>query len=356
MRKWGINTENLMYNALYGAFATLEDYFVTKNNMTYENMIEQANVFYERYSYTYSFFLKEMARGSDLTLDDVNVLNGIKTINVEVEQKYKFLNIKHPVDVSACAFVYLPPVKTYSGHSLIGRNYDFGEPYNLVAKNLTVTILQENNMIPTAIISMPGQIYCPSCVNAKSLFMELNNGMPSGGYYDALDRQSLLIDMLYVNQNSDNLETMERQLKAKESDYSLSINTADEKGTKSYEFSTTLGMKLDFPPNNEVYISTNFFQNETWVVSSELTDESTWLGISRRNNLINGVKEDSTIDDVKQLLDRHHSDGGAKWDFTIYQIIFDTNSQELCLKIPQEETEWICFNDLFGQSSNTHQD
>lgn len=331
----GYQYGKLMYNELHGALATLKDYFITKNNMTYGNMIEQANVFYERYSYTYTFFLKGVAKGSDLTLNDVNVLNGMETINVETEQKYKFLNIKHPVDVSACAFVYLPPEKTYSGYSLIGRNYDFGEPYNLVAENLTVTILKENNMVPTAIISMPGQIYCPSCVNAKGLFMELNNGMPSGGYYDALDRQSLLIDMLYINQNSDSLATMERQLKATESDYSLIINTADKEGTKSYEFSTTLGMKVNFPSNNEVYVSTNYFQNSTWGNEiPEPTDDSTWMGVTRHDNLqtLTSSQEVFNVTSFQELMNVDIDHGGAFWEMTIYQIIYDSSNHDLHLK------------------------
>ncbi len=87
-----------------------------------------------------------------------------------------------------CAFLSVPPNKSAIGSTLIGRNYDFPPPFDQCSKLLTVTILHEDDKVPTAIISMPGQIYCPSCVNAQGLFMELNNGMPSGGYY--VDRHS----------------------------------------------------------------------------------------------------------------------------------------------------------------------
>ena len=331
----GYQYGKLMNNELHGALTTLKDYFITKNNMTYEDMIEQASIFYARYSYTYNFFLNGVAKGSNLTLDDVNVLNGMETINIETDQKYKFLNIKHPVDVSACAFVYLPPEKTYSGSGLIGRNYDFGEPYGSIAENLTVTILKENNMVPTAIISMPGQIYCPSCVNAKGLFMELNNGMPSGGYYDALDRQSLLIDMLYINQNSDSLPAIEKQLNAAESDYSLIINTADNTRAKSFEFSTTLGMKPNFPVGKEAFISTNYFQNSSWGDSiPNPTDETTWMGVTRHDNLQNlALAQDIfNISTFQDLMNKDIDEGGAFWEMTIYQIIFDTSNHDLYLK------------------------
>jgi hypothetical protein len=325
----------LMHDELHGALATLKDYFITENNMTYENMVEQANVFYQRYSHSYELFLRGIAEGSNLTLDDINVLNGMETINVETDQKNNFLNIKRPVDVSACAFVYLPPERTYSGSGLIGRNYDFGEPYNKIAQNLTVTILNEDNMVSTAIISMPGQIYCPSCVNSKGIFMELNNGMPSGGYYDALDRQSLLINMLYINQNSDNLQAIEKQLKATESDYSLIINTADKSSAKSFEFSTTLGMRPNFPIGKEAFISTNYFQNSSWGnLIPNPTDETTWMGVTRHNNLQNlaAAQDIFNISSFQNLMNVNIENGGAFWDETIYQIIFDTSNNDLYLK------------------------
>ena len=330
----GYKYGQVMRAELSGALNTLKDYFITQNNMTYENMAEQASVFFKRYSFSYKFFLEGAAKGSGLSLDDMNILNGMETINVEADQQYKFLNIKHPVNVSACAFVYLPPEKTYSGSGLIGRNYDYGEPYGMIAENLTVTILKESNSIPTAIISMPGQIYCPSCVNAKGLFMELNNGMPSGGYYDALDRQSLLIDMLYINQNSEDLTAIEKQLKATESDYSLIINTADKTEAKSFEFSTTLEMKTNFPLNNEAFVSTNYFQNASW--GNEIpvpTDETTWMGVTRHNNLQNlaTAQDIFNISAFQTLMNTDIDHGGAFWEETIYQIIFDTFNHDLYL-------------------------
>jgi len=331
----GYEYGKVMRGELHGALDTLKNYFIIKNNMTYEDMAEQASVFHQRYSYSYDFFLKGMAKGSGLSFDDVNILNGMETINVESESQYKYLNMKMPVGVSACAFVYLPPNKSYSNESIIGRNHDFGEPYNLIAENLTVTILKESSATPTAIISMPGQIYCPTCVNAKGLFMELNNGMPSGGYYDDLSRQSLLINMLYINQNSENLASMEKQLRATESDYSLIINTADNNGVKSFEFSTTLGMKPYFPNNEEAFVSTNYFQNTTWGTQiPEPTDEATWMGVTRHNNLQNLIasKDIFNISAFQTLMNTNIEDGGAFWEMTIYQIILDRAHHDLYLK------------------------
>ncbi len=61
----------------------------------------------------------------------------------------------------ACTFVFIPPEKTYSGYSLIGRNYDFPSPYGEIAKNLTITILHHFDNVSVAIVGLPGQNILP---------------------------------------------------------------------------------------------------------------------------------------------------------------------------------------------------
>lgn len=339
--------EKQLFSEMKTSLEILYKFFIEEHDISLERLTAKADQFYQKYPYGYQQFIKGVSEGSGLSLNEVKILNGMETLN-------SLKNKQH--EISACSFLSVPPTHTTSKFNIIGRNYDFSEPYNKIASYLTVTILKETDAIPTAIIGLPGQIYCPTCINSNSIFIELNNGMPSGGFDVNHNAQSMLITLLEVAQNSQSFSQMDKLLSSRDSDYSLVINTANQPHVKSYEFSSFKGDKHYIPKVNSIFASTNFFQNETWVTNSELTDESTWLGISRRSNLINGVREDSTIEDVKQLLDVHHSDGGAKWDFTIYQIIFDTNTQELCLKVPQEDIEWTCYNDLFAQCSNTYQD
>jgi hypothetical protein len=70
----GYKYGQVMRAELSGALNTLKDYFITQNNMTYENMAKQASVFFERYSFSYKFFLEGAAKGSGLSLDDMNIL------------------------------------------------------------------------------------------------------------------------------------------------------------------------------------------------------------------------------------------------------------------------------------------
>lgn len=339
--RMGVEYGKQLVSEMKASLGILYKFFVNEHNVSLERLTAKADQFYQKYPFSYQQFIKGVAQGSGLSLDEVKILNGMETLYALKDEQQ---------EIGACAFLAVPPTHTVSNYNIIGRNYDFPEPYNKIASYLTVTVLKEIDAIPTAIIGLPGQIYCPSCINANSLFIELNNGMPSGGYEVNHDAQSMLITLLEIAQNSESFAQMDKLLSARDSDYSLVINTANKTHVKSYEFSSFKGDKHFVPNKNSVFVSTNFFQNETWDSNAELTDESTWLGISRRSNLINGVKENSSIEDVKQLLDVHHSNSGAKWDLTIYQIIFDTNTQELCLKVPQEDTDWTCFNDIFSNN------
>lgn len=328
----GIKYGKIMRARLNEVLNILKEYYVAQHSVPYEKLVAKANVFYEKYPYPYQRFIKGMAQGSGLSIDDCKVLNAMETLNSVIGVN----------SIHWCSFMTIPGSKTTTNSTIVGRNYDFPPPFDKCAKYLTVTVLLEEDKIPTALISMPGQIYCPSCLNSEGLFMELNNGMPSGGSYVNDQRQSLLINMLQTMQNSETLSQAEKQMRATKSDYSLVVNTADKRDTKSYEFSSTQGMKPYFPPKDEVFVSTNFFLNKTWEKIPSPFDNNTWFGVTRRNNLLKlaGMKEKHSISTIMSLMDKNLEEGGARWDLTIYQIIFDSNSLDLYLKVPNLNANW----------------
>jgi len=320
------------------------DYLVkafTQHGITHQEMVEASQDFYARYSYKFKLFLEGIAQGSDLSTDDVNILNGMETIHHLLSEQYSNYRSEFPTcnsDLAHCAFISIPPMKTETGYSIIGRNYDYPpDIYGKIAANLTITVINDPDTIPTAIIGMPGQIYCPSCTNMKGLFMELNNGMPSGGDYLAQDRESLLINMLEVMQNSDSLMNMHSQMMSLRSDYSLIVSTANQSYAQSYEYSSnaSLGMKSYSPTPNEVLVYTNFYLNTSWGNQIPVpTDASTWEGITRRDNLLNLANKSNNFDleDMKNLMNTPISKGGAYWGLTIYQLIFQPENNMLSVK------------------------
>ena len=333
--------------------ATLEiltNFFTHQHGVSFEKLAAKADIFYQRYPASYQKFIEGVAEGSGLSLDEVKILNGMETLSSLVNAK---ITEEVRSDVAGCSFLSVPHGKTISGSNIIGRNYDFPSPYDQTAKYLTVTVLKEEGMVPTAFISMPGQIYCPTCINANSLFIELNNGMPSGGSEVNFARQSTLISLLEIAQNSTSFAQMDKHLSVIYSDYSLIINFANHTHVKAHEVSAFIGNKYYIPEDNSVFVSTNVYQNDTWINIPVPTDEFSWKSVSRRNNLIKSVtKDDHSVHDVMNILDKKLDNAGATWEYTIYQMVFDTHTQDLYLKVTQEDLEWthIGLAGLFNQA------
>jgi hypothetical protein len=331
-REMGVQYGRAMQNELRESLSILENYYTEQRGISYQKLLANANLLYARFPVSFQLFIQGVAQGSNLNLNDAKILNAMATMGSIASD-----------EGGHCSFLAITPRYTSTNATLIGRNYDFPTPFDKIAQYLTITILKEDNAEPTAIISLPGEIYCPSCVNADGLFMELNSGSPSGGEYVDVNRQSLLINMLQIMQNSKDLQQMEKELNATQSDYSLIINTADNKQIKSYEFSSTLGMHTLFPPSDANFASTNFYLSDAWHGIPAPTDETTWMGVTRRNNLLNlsAAEKSFDIKTFESLMDKNIKDGGAVWDLTVYQIIFDPSDLSLYLKVHSSAAKWV---------------
>jgi hypothetical protein len=330
---------------LKDALNILNDFYTRQHGIPYADLVKHADLLYQRFPLTYQRFIMGVAEGAGLSLDDAKVLNAMETLG-EL--------LKGTQALQKCAFIALPANKTTTHAPLIGRNYDFPPPYDQLSKYLTVTVLDEPNTVPTAFISIVGQIYCPSCVNAKGLFIELNNGMPSGGFEVDQGRESLLINLLQILQNSTQFEQLKKQLKARESDYSLIINTADQYQVGSYEYSSTLGLKTIFPAKQAIFASTNFYLNPGWTNIPKPTDALTWQGVSRRDHLLELANQSPRFDlaQFQKLMDKPLNEGGALMPSTIYQLILDQSDLSLYIKINHQGDTWqkIPLHKLFSST------
>lgn len=311
--------------------------FYNKENVSYDKVVAQAELFFERYkSIFFRDFLHGMAKGSSLTMDDCKVLNGMETLGVinssTTDQTLRL----------GCAFANVPPALSATGSSIIARNYDYGPPFGTIAgKNVIATIIADQERLPVVVVGMPGQIYCPTCINSENIFVELNNGFASGGDTVVQNRTTLLLELLENLQISATLQEMSSSLSEIESDYSLIINLADATRPQSFEFSSISGMKPYTPSDNQTFVSTNFFLNQTWNLPPP-KDAGTSIGVTRRNNLINllDCRNNCDLNYVKNSMDVNLKDGGALWVLTIYQIVYDTSSQELFIRAPHYNFNW----------------
>lgn len=320
-------------NELKICLKLIKEYYVIQHHIPYEDLIECAEEFYYRYPIEYQEFIQSIAFGSGLSLDEVKILNAMELLRSLINSKNK---------LGACSFINIPGARTLTKSNIIGRNYDYsGDIYKEIAKYLILVILKENNKIPVAMISMPGQIYAITAINAYSLFLEINNAMPSGGFEVNKDKQNLMVNLLIALQNSKNFFDLDKKLCKLDSDFSLVINVADDRNIKSYEYSSFNGKKTYQPEENTCFASTNFYLNKEWKLKDP-EDISTWQAVSRRDNLLKQTQGNNyKTEDMMNIMDVKLADGGAKLDYTIYQIIYNPASQDLYLKRTYYDEIWF---------------
>ena len=332
----GVEYGKQLKDELHISLSILKKFFIDNQNISFDKLLKKSEEFYNRYPLSYQKFIEGVAVGGDLSFAEAKILNAMEILRSFVDGREA---------LGGCSFINIPGAKTTSSTNIIGRNYDYaGLPYNLISQYLTLTILKETNLVPTAFIALPGQIYAPTAINATSLFISLNNAMPSGGFIVNNQSQSLLINLLIALQTSQNFVQLDNQLQQLNSDFSLVINAADQHNIKSYEYSAFQNMKSYIPKNDLSFASTNFYLQSDWNTPIP-SDELTWQGVSRRNNLLLQTNGESySCADIMNLLDIDLKFGGAKLDSTIYQIVFDPKLKDLYLKRTQHDIKWTHIN------------
>lgn len=332
----GVQYGTHLKQELLSSFQIIENYFVKQMKLSTNQLVTEAELFFSKYPYSYQQFLEGISKGSSIDLEKIKILNAMETLNSLVREQQ---------EIAACTFFSIPYNRSKSNSTILGRNYDFPGPFKEIAKFLTLTVMHELNSVPTAFISMPGQIYCPSCINKAGLFVEFNNGTPSGGKNTNNERETLLINLLHILENSNSFSQLNKQLLSIQSDYSLIVNAASQDEVKSYEYSSYHGMKPFHPLPDNPHVSTNFYLNETWAIEQP-SDASTLLGVTRRNNILNllDTRDKFDHDEIMQIMDLDIEDKGATWNDTIYQIVYDPGDALLFLKRTNYDNEWQKFD------------
>jgi hypothetical protein len=302
---------------------------------------KESESLYQRFPKKYQEFIVEAAQAASISLADMKVLNAMET----------FIGLIKKNHLGNCSFVGVSSRRSKLRRVIIGRNYDYPKPFDLCVKYLSVVVLKETNKIPVAVITIPGQIYCPTGINAEGVFCSLNNGMESGGKEVNQESVSLLTSLLDGLQTHNSAKDFSRYLDNITTDFSLIINSADKESIYSNEFSSVYGVKSYVNKSDDVFISTNFFKHSDWQLPM-VDDKRTGYSVTRYNNLSQSTKGDSCfdIDDIKELLDYRIRDlekPGATWKNTIYQVVCDPEMLVLYIKRPHIKNIWQRIDLLF---------
>ena len=310
------------------------EYFCIKNAVEKAVLLKEANALYDRFPEKYQDFIIEAAKSSEMSLDDMKILNAMET----------FINLVRQSHVGNCSFVGIPKSKSRVGRVLVGRNYDYHKPFDKCVEYLSVVIFKETGRLPTAVVTIPGQIYCPTGFNKGGVFCALNNGMESGGKEVNRNSSSILTSLLDGLQQSHTVDSFAEYLDNISTDFSLIINSVDKDTIYSHEISSFKGTKSMSYQGDDVFISTNFFQHCDWNLP-QVDNKKTGYSITRYDNLKSATNdiESYDLDDIKALLDcriRDEDRPGATWKYTIYQVVYDPELLLLYIKRPHYNKVW----------------
>ncbi len=219
---------------------------------------------------------------------------------------------------------------------VIGRNYDYSDSFALLKDDIAVTVYHPaDGSLATATIGYVGEIYTVNGLNEKGIFLELNNGTPTSNIKSPDTRvtgTTMLFECLF---EADELNDMELFFNTVNCSSSYIINVANEDEGRSFEW-CPVGVKHggeDLPDG--LLVSTNFYVNPDWLFKVP-SDEASWMGITRRNNLIelcnsNKGKIDEEV--MKEIINKTVEEGGAMNGNTVYQLVVVPKTKTLWLQI-----------------------
>ena len=308
-------------NILYKS--AILDYFQKQQKLSADTMQKTANALYQSYPQRFKDILSGMAETSGLSLDEQVMLNALELFG----------------SLSGCSAIIAWGSYTGSQSLIAGRNYDWFEKYREFAQSLTVTIFHPDSGVPNAIITFAGVMYATTGINAGGIFLELNNGLPSGGGLSYANRIPAMVSLLSALNDYRSLKEVDAFFNTTRTDFAFIINTADSSQGVSYEWAPFEHRRHS--GNGEgLLVSTNHFTDPSWGIVMQ--DNVGFQTLLRRKNLLDLAQKNKgkiNIEIMKDLLDTSIGQGGATWPLqghiqTVYQIIAMPEKMHLWLKIP----------------------
>ncbi|MEN6623382.1 MAG: C45 family peptidase [Smithella sp.] len=322
----------------------LVDYFQKQKGLSADSMKKKAKSLYHLYPQRFKDIINGMAETSGLSLDQQIMLNSLESYG----------------SMSGCSgiIVWGPFTKD---HSLIaGRNYDWFDKYTEFAQNLTLTVFNPDSGIPNAIITFAGVIYATTGMNESGIFLELNNGLPSGGTLSYSNRIPAIVNLMACLSDYRSMDQVDAFFNTTRTNFSFIINTADKSRAISYEWAPFehRQRKADM---EGLLVATNHFTDPSWGII--LRDNAGFETVRRQENLLTlGDKNKGEIDlkKMQEILDKPMDEGGATWPSrghirTVYQIIAVPESLQIRLKVPgyQDWTD-VDLKELFIKNPAAH--
>lgn len=299
------------------------DHFMKARGLSKESMQQASEELFEFYPQRFKDILIGMSETSGLGLEKQIMLNAIELFGV----------------MSGCSAIFAWDGYTGNKPLIAGRNYDWFEAYADFARSLTVTALNPNSGIPAAFVTFAGVIYATTGINSRGLFLELNNGMPSGGGLMHQNRVHAVSNLLAFLLDYQNMKQLDAAMNTTRSNFSFIINAADKNSAWCYEW-PPFDIRRRSGDDPGLLVSTNHFADPSWDLL--LQEDTGFESVLRRKNLLKLGKESKgkiDLKTMKAILDAPMEKGGATWPDqgmirTVYQVIAIPEKLELWIKLP----------------------
>ncbi len=304
------------------------DYFMGKKGLSRETMLQTAKGLYEFYPRRFKDLIQGMAQTSNLDLEEQIMLNALELYGT----------------LSGCSAIFAWDDFTAGSPLLAGRNYDWFESYTDFASSLTLTVLNPDSGTPTAIVTFAGVMYATTGLNSRGIFLELNNGLPSGGNLTHLNRVHAVINLLAFLLDYETMDQVDAAMHSTRSNFAFIINIADQNQAVAYEW-PPFDLKRRSGEENGLLVSTNHFAHPAWGLM--LQEDTGFKSELRRDNLLKLGRKNRgliNISKMKKILDTSMQQGGATWPQegnirTVYQVIAEPETLRLWIKAPGHQ-DW----------------
>ena len=288
-----------------------------------EDLLKIGQGLFEFYPLRFKHVISGMAETSGLEMDQHIILNALELYGI----------------VAGCSGIAAWGDYTAGGPLVFGRNYDWYEDYREFARSLTVTVLHPDASVPTAFVTFAGVIYATTGMNREGLFLELNNGKPSGGDLTYLNRTPAVALLLAHLLDCSTLKELDAAFHATRTNFSFIINAADGNTAYAYEW-PPFALRRRGGDRPGLLVATNHFTHPAWGLGVE--DTLDCETVTRRDNLLAlGEKNKGLFnaETMMELMDVPMDRGGATWPATaryrtLYQIVAVPEERRLWLKVP----------------------
>ncbi|MDO4987566.1 MAG: C45 family peptidase [Synergistes sp.] len=304
------------------------------------NGTETAEKLFANYPYRFKQILVGMSETSGLGLSELKLVNAMEVIA-------SVLLYKHQMCSGIAAW------GDYAESSLVyGRNYDYLTWFKKFADDLVVSVFHPADLsLASATVGYAGEIYAANGMNEKGIFIELNNGFPSGGalWYDS--RIPAVVKLFEFLFDCESLDEIEAAFQTTRANFAYIAGVADTQTARCFEWPTFDVKRRITRSRPGLTVLTNHFTEFSWGLPRP-EDSSFYMTRSRRQNLLNLAKHfKGTINEkvMMNIMDTRYENLGATTDMTLYQIVAVPEKSAIWIKLPQyQEWTYIDLGRLFS--------